>query len=84
MRLIDADALNLALGSACDEKRQTPRGCLNRFDLADILRAQKTIACERCEHHKPKFNNVGYPWCSPVGYHHQDFGCVHFKEATDE
>lgn len=43
MRLIDADALNLALGKACDEQNVTPRGMLNRFDLAAILDAAPTI-----------------------------------------
>lgn len=43
VRLIDADALNLELGKLCDLKRQTPRGCLNRFDLADALDAAPTI-----------------------------------------
>lgn len=59
MRLIDADALDLALGQACDAKRQTPRGCLNRFDLKDALDAAPTICCAECEYGPPPADAVG-------------------------
>jgi hypothetical protein len=59
MRLIDADALDLALGQACDAKRQTPRGCLNRFDLKDALDAAPTVCCAECEYGPPPADAVG-------------------------
>lgn len=58
MRLIDADALNLAFRKACDYKRQTPRGCLNRFDLEDILTAAPTVCCETCEHFEERADDA--------------------------
>lgn len=74
MRLIDGDALA--------ERAVYANLSTEVVDvLVDLIDAAPTVACERCEHHKPKFNDVSYPWCSPVGYHHQDFGCVYFQPS---
>ena len=83
MRLIDADALDLALGQACDAKRQTPRGCLNRFDLKDALDAAPTVCCAECEYYAPYHEAWGECACGHMEAEHMPrptFGCTHWEQ----
>jgi hypothetical protein len=87
MKLIDADALNLVLGKACDENHS---GHLSRYDIADALYDAPEFRCAMCRFWDMRSSEtMSYPHrCTVSGsfscrggelWTDPEFGCCHFS-----